>query len=63
MVLSGSWASTMAANISTQPNSSRADIAWPRMIHPAMTEITDSMLIMSDATVGFMPFWPMICKV
>ena len=35
-------------------------IRSPRMIQPAMTENTDSRLMIMDATVGFNPFCPTI---
>ena len=57
---SGSWAKTMAPNISTQPITSLADIFCPRNSHPAKTEITDSKLKIKLATVGLRPFCPMI---
>lgn len=54
--LLGSWANTIATKISAQPMSSRGPIFSFNMIHPAITEKTDSKLIIRDATVGFSPF-------
>ena len=53
----------MAANISTQPMSSRADMAsWSR-IQPKTRLNTDSRLMSRDATVGSVSFWATIWRV
>ena len=41
----------IAANISTQPESSRTESACPNITQPAINEITDSRLRIKDATV------------
>ena len=53
----------IAANISTQPESSRTESACPNITQPAINEITDSRLRIKDATVGFMPRCPTIWSV
>ena len=60
---SGSCASIIAIKMSPHPSSSFAPRLCFRMIQPARTEKTDSRLNSIDATVGFMPFCPTICKV
>ena len=59
----GSWARIMAANMITQPVISLPLKCCPRITQPARTEIQDSRLRIRDATVGFIFFCPMICKV
>ena len=59
----GSCARMIAPNIRTQPKISRLLKCCPRIIHPASTEIQDSRLRIREATVGFMFFWPTICRV
>ena len=60
---SGSCANIIAIKIRPQPRSSFAPRLCFRMIQPASTEKTDSRLNSMDATVGFMPFCPTICRV
>ena len=50
--LTGSCASTMAANISPQPISSSDVSFWDRIRNPAITEVTDSRLMIMEARVG-----------
>ena len=52
----GSCARMIAANMMRHPRISFALNCWPRMIHPARTEMQDSRLSIRDATVGFMFF-------
>ena len=59
----GSWASTMAANISRQPASSRTDRPCPRSTQPASALNTLSSDMRSDATVGSVSFCATICSV
>lgn len=56
----GICARSIAANISPHPASCLTPIRSPRMIQPAMTENTDSRLMIIEATVGFSPFCPTI---
>ena len=58
----GSCARMIAPNIRTQPKISRLLKCCPRIIHPASTEIQESRLRIREATVGFMFFWPTICR-
>ena len=50
--LAGSWARTIATNITIQPQSSLTDIFWSISTHANMTANTDSRQSSSDATVG-----------
>ena len=59
----GSWARTIAPNITTQPMISRVLNFCPKIIQPARTEIQDSRLRIREATVGFIFFWPTIWRV
>ena len=59
----GSWTMTIAANIMTQPRSSRGLMRSLRIKAPASTANTDSRLISSDATVGSVCFWATIWRV
>ena len=59
----GSCARMIAANMITHPRISFALNCCPRRTHPARTEMQDSKLRIRDATVGFMFFCPMICRV
>lgn len=59
----GSCARMIAANMITHPRISFALNCCPRRTHPARTEMQDSRLRIRDATVGFMFFCPMICRV
>ena len=59
----GSCARMIAANISTHPDNSRGESFWFRRIQPASTEMQDSRLKIREATVGFISFCPMICRV
>ena len=63
LFLSGNCAKIIATNIRTQPNNSFLLNVSCRIAHPANTDTTDSRLRIKDATVGFIPFWPTICKV
>ena len=59
----GSWLRMMAANISTQPASSRLLSTCPSSSQPAMAEIQLSRLMMSEATVGDTCSWATVWKV
>lgn len=53
----------IAININTHPMISYVLSTSLRMTKPASTDITDSRLIIKDATVGCKSFWAIICNV
>ena len=60
---SGNCANIIATNIKTHPINSLLESVSCKSTHPASTEITDSILKIRDATVGFIPSCPTICSV